>query len=298
MTSTLTPQLHPAHSIDEALDLLNAFGGDAEPLAGATWIMRAPLRRVPFRPAYVGIASIESLRRIEAAPDALRIGAAVTHHELASWLETRVSDDDWRALNGLRDAAAKSANPSVRAAATVGGNLGSRGFMAADLVPALIGLNADVVVASPEGAVSMPVEAFVRDGASLPAGHLMTEVVIPAAWVAAGTYSAHARLPLRKAGDYPVAIVSASLRIDTRGRIAAASIAVGAVEARPRRWPSLETALLGEELDADTAKAAARGCVGEFEGRDGVEAPGWYRLQVLPALVSRAVSAIQTRIGR
>jgi carbon-monoxide dehydrogenase medium subunit len=34
---------------------------------------------------------------------------------------------------------------------------------------------------------------------------------------------------------------------------------------------------------------------GDFKGRDGVEAPGWYRTKVLASLVRRAVTELQAQ---
>jgi carbon-monoxide dehydrogenase medium subunit len=47
--------------------------------------------------------------------------------------------------------------------------------------------------------------------------------------------------------------------------------------------------LKGLALDAQKAGTLAEAELGVFTGRDGVEAPGWYRVQVVPALVRRAV---------
>jgi carbon-monoxide dehydrogenase medium subunit len=63
------------------------------------------------------------------------------------------------------------------------------------------------------------------------------------------------------------------------------------VESSARRWPGLERKLVGHPLDPQKAGAFAEAELGAFTGRDGVEAPGWYRVQVLPALVRRAVDA-------
>ena len=68
-------------------------------------------------------------------------------------------------------------------------------------------------------------------------------------------------------------------------------IAVGSVEPSARRWERLEAALLGRPLDAAAAARTAAELADEFSGRDGVDAPGWYRVSVLPSLVRRAVSA-------
>ena len=49
----------------------------------------------------------------------------------------------------------------------------------------------------------------------------------------------------------------------------------------------------GAHLDPATAAATAAETVSDLHARDGVDAPGWYRLQVLPALVRRAVEDIR-----
>jgi carbon-monoxide dehydrogenase medium subunit len=57
----------------------------------------------------------------------------------------------------------------------------------------------------------------------------------------------------------------------------------------------LEADLLGKPLDPTRAadKAASHG--GVFRARDGIEAPGWYRVKVLPSLVRSAVRALQAQ---
>jgi aerobic carbon-monoxide dehydrogenase medium subunit len=99
-------------------------------------------------------------------------------------------------------------------------------------------------------------------------------------------------LPLRKAGDYPVAIVSMAVAIGPDGSVGDIRVAVGSVEASARRWPQLEEQLLGRPLDPARAYELAKACAGVFTGRESVEAPGWYRVQVLPTLVRRAAEAV------
>ena len=66
---------------------------------------------------------------------------------------------------------------------------------------------------------------------------------------------------------------------------------MGAVEAVARRWTELEDALIGDALDPRRAFDLAAGHAHIFSGREGIEAPGWYRVSVLPTLVRRAVEA-------
>ena len=258
-------------SIEEAVRALAAEPG-AVPLAGGTWIMRAGLRGEPASSGYVSLDRIAELREIHPGPP-LRLGAGVTHPALAAQLSGVPG------LAGLRDAAATSANPAVRQVATVGGALATAAFPASDLVPALLALDAQIALASPDGTSTEPLTTYVesrRDG-------LVTAITIPAT----PSRSAHARLTLRSAGDYPVAIVAAA---EVAGVL---RIAIGSVEAAPRRWTALEAALADATApDAGAAEAAAAALRDDLAPRDGVDAPGWYRAQVLPTLVRRAVAAL------
>ena len=275
--------LRPA-SIAEAVAAMSQ--DEAVPLAGASWVMRAALRGETLAGAYVALRGIADLRAVEIRENEVSIGAAVTHAELAASLE-RV-----RGCAGLAQAAAQAANPAVRRVATVGGNLCSVAFAASDLAPALIAAGAEVEIEDARGARRRPVEAFLAERAALPPGWLLTRVfVAPAARL-----SAHARLPLRKAGDYPVAIVSVSLERMEDGRARSARVAVGSVEPVARRWPTLEQALEGRPIDPGAAAGLARERARDFAGRDGVEAPGWYRAQVLPSLVRSAFQSLEAQV--
>jgi len=267
-------------SIAEAVTAISQ--DEAVPLAGATWVMRAGLRGETLASAYVALRDIAELREVEVRENEISIGAAITHAELAASLQ-RVCG-----CVGLAQAAAQAANPAVRRVATVGGNLCSVAFAASDLAPALVAAGAEVEIEDAHGAARRPVAAFLAERAAWPPGWLMTRVFAPRA----ARLSAHARLPLRKAGDYPVAIVSVSLERTRDGRARSARVAVGSVEPAARRWPALEQALEGRPIDPGAAADLARERTGDFAGRDGVEAPGWYRRQVLPSLVRSAFQSL------
>jgi carbon-monoxide dehydrogenase medium subunit len=121
----------------------------------------------------------------------------------------------------------------------------------------------------------------------------VTSVAIPLI----DAYTGHARLPLRRAGDYPAAIVSVALVPADDGTVLDARVAVGSVEPVPRRWPEVERRLVGEPADPAIAAAAATACAGTVVGRDAVDVPGWYRERVLPVLLARAVASALVSSG-
>lgn len=268
-----------ASSLDEALAARRA---GATVLAGGTWLMRSTRRGVDVPDSIVTLHTIPALSRIAIEPDRITLGASVTHAALAQGL---------RGVQGVEavvTAAESAANPAIRRAATLGGNLCTADFEAADLVPALLALDTTVELQSETGTVLLPFTEFLVNRRTLLATAILTRVRVARTVVA----SAHARLPLRRAGDYPVAIVSVAI-----GKDGAPRIAVGSVERVARRWSRLETAF-GSRIPAPREALALAEASNDFIGRDSVEADGWYRRQVLPALFARAVAALPSEAVR
>jgi carbon-monoxide dehydrogenase medium subunit len=281
MNTPSARSIYVARSLPAAIDALNEFGSAGAPFAGGTWIMRSPIRHELRKPHYVAIGKIAELTAIRIDTDVVEIGAAVTHAALASALA------DLPEFNVLATAAGRSANPAIRAMATVGGNLATSGFAAADCVPALLCLEAEVEISGGGDRMRIGMEHFLKIRPTPESGRLLTRIILPRR----DRKTAHARLPLRKSGDYPAAIVSLAMSFDAAARVQATRIAVGSVEPVARRWQRLESALVGRPLDPTQAAKVAAELADEFKGRDSVELPAWYRVSVLPNLVRRAAAA-------
>jgi len=281
MNTPSARSFYVARSLPAALDALDECGAAGAPFAGGTWIMRSPIRHEPHKRHYVAIGKIAELTAIRIDAESVEIGAAVTHAALASALATLPE------FNVLATAAGHSANPAIRAMATVGGNLSTSGFAAADCVPALLCLDAEVEISSRGDRIRIGLERFLKIRPTLEPGRLLTRIILPRS----DRKTAHARLPLRKSGDYPAAIVSLAVSLDAAARVQVVRIAVGSIEPVARRWERLEAALVGRPLDPARAAEIAAELANEFTGRDSVELPAWYRVKVLPSLVRRAATA-------
>lgn len=273
-----TPQRHVvfADSLDGAIE---ALARGASVMGGGTWMMRAERRGEPLPASVVLLDRIPALTEVMVTDRAVTLGAGLTHAAVASALK------GLSGLEGVVAAASGSANPAIRHAATLGGNLATADFPAADLAPALLVQGAEVELATGGGSRRLPLEAFLADRPTHLAHAILTRIHVPREAAA----SAHARLPLRKAGDYPVAIVSLA-RLSGGGW----RIAVGSVEPVARRWTALEAAIGDRPVSPDEGARLAAAHM-DFDGRDGVEAEGWYRVTVLPALVKRALDALEGR---
>ncbi len=152
-----------APNLADAVAALAERGPDGAPLAGATWIMRAPLRQEKHL-SYVAIGRIASLQDVSVSDHDVSIGACVTHAELALKLAAL---PDCRAL---ALAAGSAANPAVRQVATIGGNLCAANFAAADLIPAFLCLNAEIELLGPQGTERLPLRHFLDIRSNLAAG--------------------------------------------------------------------------------------------------------------------------------
>ncbi len=273
-------QLHMPSSLAEALEIQKRFGAKAEYFAGGTWIMRADLRQESEDRHYICLSKLYELDGILLSAEQISVGALVTHARIAEALSSLPDQA------ALARAAGKSANPAIRRMATIGGNICTSDFAAADLVPALICLSATVELLSVDGKRELPIEEFLHARQTFHG--ILTKVSVPRE----DRRSAHARLPLKKAGDYPACIVSVSAAVSSGNELIKPKIAIGSVEPTARRWKSLEEAIAGKAMRPETISALAKRYLDEFNGRDGLDAPGWYRTRVLPELVRRAFTDI------
>ncbi|GEL19746.1 FAD binding domain-containing protein [Pseudonocardia asaccharolytica] len=280
MSIVLTrPEVRHASSVEEAVGWLAELGAGAAPLAGGTWVMRAEQRGEPLTQTYVALGRVPELRAVTGT-DPVVVGALTTHTALAGLAGPP-------ALDALRQAAHHSAFPQVRNVATLGGNIGARGFVEADLVPALLALEARLVLAGPDGRATVDLTNYLADRDARPAGEIIVAAELP---VATTRRSGYARLTVRGGGEYAIASVAISVDAAADGTVTDARVAVGSVEPLARRCPAAEAALRGAPLSAVTARAAGAAAAAECSPRSGLDAPGWYRTAVLPGLFERAAT--------
>ena len=267
-----------AQSVPEALEALSDQDAGAFLVAGATWVMRAQGRHMPIARRFIALSNIPQLGLIAKNGSDVVIGCMVTHHVLAQALP------DIPALRALRQAAGGSANPGVRQVATIGGNICATDFAAADLVAAALCLDATVELQGVKGTQTLALADYLAVRAHRSGAEVLTRISIPMS----SACSAHARLTLRKAGDYPVVIVSMRAARRSDKTLCDVRIAVGSVEATARRWTSVERALEGQIPTPAELQGLAANHTAEFTPREDIGAPGWYRAEVLPHVLCSA----------
>ncbi|TKV57720.1 FAD-binding molybdopterin dehydrogenase [Nakamurella flava] len=270
-------------SMTDALRRAADLGRHGAFLAGGTWLMRD--RQPPS--TWVAVHRLSELRGGGTTEDHTRWGAMTTHSELG-----RVAGHP--ALRAVATAARTSAFPQVRAVATIGGNICARGFVEADLVPALLAVGARVQLHTVDGAETCPLEDHLGTAPDRDRPALLVTV---SAGHGRQRRSGYGRITVRGGGEYPLTAVAVSAELTTSAngvRATDVRFVVGAVEHQARRVAEAETALEGTDLGPEAGRSAAAAAAAALTARDDLYAPGWYRLAVLPTVVAAALADLHS----
>ena len=229
----------------------------------------------------VDITGIAELSGIEVTPEGWRIGSATP------WSLLRDADLP-AAFDGLRQAAAEIGSVQIQNAGTVGGNL-CNASPAADGMPALLTLDAEVELASVQGRRRLALANFVTGPrqTALQSGELMLAVHIPAT-AGAGT-STFVKLGARKYMVISIAMAAARVLI-LEGRVAEIAFAIGACGPVAKRLDALEKALLGRDVDEVREQISQALIAPDISPIDDIRADRAYRMDAALQMVQRAVS--------
>ncbi|MCE7029671.1 FAD binding domain-containing protein [Jiella avicenniae] len=174
------------------------------------------------------------------------------------------------------------ASPPVRNMASVAGNL----FAAqpyGDLAVALLALDAEVEIAGPKGKRQAPVSEIVKKGVA--ADEIVTALTFD---LPDGGSWFYAKTMRRNTNSAAIVCVAARVQVEG-GVVKSASIALGGAGPRPLRVPSVEAALVGKPLDAESVTAAAAKFEADCEPFTDAYASAWYRTRVIPVHIRRAL---------
>jgi xanthine dehydrogenase small subunit len=262
-------EFHRPASLADALRLLGERP-DAIVVAGCTdWGVEVNLRGAR-PPAVVAIDRLPELRGLEVTDAYVEIGAALSLSEIERRLD---------GLIPLLDAVfPQFASRLIRNSATIGGNLGT-GSPIGDTTPALLALDADVVLTGPDGDRTVALaEYFTGYRRSVRrADELIRAVRIP---LPLAPLTAFHKIAKRRFDDISSVAVAYALDV-TDGAVRSARIGVGGAAATPIRAVDTEAALTGRPWTAETVSAAADVLRREGTPMDDHRASAAYRAAML-----------------
>jgi CO/xanthine dehydrogenase FAD-binding subunit len=267
-------------TLDEAVSLLAAPGGQV--LAGGTDFYPALGERLP-RGLVVDITALGEIRGISVETGYIRIGG------LTTW------SDVTRAplpccFDALKAAAREVGSVQIQNRGTVAGNL-CNASPAADGVPPLLALDAEVELASAAGSRRMPLAQFLAGNRKTMrrADEILAAVVVPRRMEEAA--SAFLKLGARRYLVISISMVAVVMQADAAGRVAEAHVAVGSCSATAQRLGDLEKDLVGWTAAAGIGAAVRAEHLRILSPIDDVRATADYRRDASLTLVQRGLEA-------
>jgi carbon-monoxide dehydrogenase medium subunit len=276
-------ELHRPETVAEATQLLAALGPAARILAGGTELV------LMLQEGFIEAAHLVDLKRIAGLRDIrldepgglLVIGATARHDDIARNALVR---ERFPALAGV---AAVLANPRVRNAGTIGGNL-AFAEPHADPPALLVAAGGDVRLEAADGGRTEPFDGWIRGpfDPDLAEGELLTEIRIPLA--GAGTAFGYERF---KALERPSLTVAARIDLADDGSILGSRVVVGCLGSGPQRIGGAEAALHGARVgELEGLLPAVAEAVGhELEATTDPHGPEDYKRHLAGVLAGRAL---------
>ena len=238
-----------ASSVAEASELLKKYPG-AKLLAGGHSLIPLLKLRLASPPVVIDIGRVAELKGITVNDGTVRIGPLTTHAELAASVVIREH------CPALADAAARVGDPAVRNRGTIGGNV-AHADPASDLPTVLAAVGARMATTGPGGSRVHDVGSFFKGMMTTSLGDedVLAAIEVPVRQKGQGMAYAKFEHP---ASRYAVIGVAAAVTV-SGGTCTAAAVAVGGCVPQPVRASSVEKALTGQSLSAETiAKAASQ----------------------------------------
>lgn len=252
-------------------------------LAGGTDFYPARVGK-PIDDDILDLTALAELRGIERDGERLRIGALTTWSDVC-----RAALPRW--LRCVQSAAREVGGVQIQNTATVAGNL-CNASPAADGVPALLCLDAQVELASAAGRRIVPLEQFMLGSRKTArrADELVTAVLLPD-WGERAD-STFLKLGARRYLVISIAMLGIAIALDARGAIARCGIAVGACSPVARRLHDLERELIGQRLARGIGGVVRSQHLAPLTPIDDVRGTAAYRLDAVATLIRRGLEAL------
>ena len=282
--------LHVPEDLEGALALLAESDGQGGilPLAGGTNMIVDLRARTVAPSALVSIGKVSGMRGIEIAGGRVRMGGRTTVSDMLRSAELGA------VAPSLVESARLFGGQMVRNTATVAGNVCS-GSPAADLVPPLLVLDADVTLTSRSGSRTLALADFFHDYKQMErrSDELLTQVSWPVP--SATAVNLFYKLARRKGDAITVVGVAVAMDVEA-GTCRGVRIALGSVAAIVKRARAAEKMLEGVTLSSESIEAASRSAVAEVSPLDDVRASAGYRSHCVHVLTRRLLTQAWERL--
>jgi carbon-monoxide dehydrogenase medium subunit len=274
-----------ATSIDDALAKLKAANGAGKLIAGGHSLVPLMKLRLSEPKMLIDIARIPGLSGIRQQGDRIEIGAATTHHEVASSALLQ------SACPAIAEAAGEIGDLQVRNRGTIGGSL-AHADPAADYPGVMLAVDAEVHVKGIKGVRTIPANNFFL---GLFTVDLAPDEIITAVQFKPVKSAAYAKLHQRASH---FAIVGVAAAVDVKnGTIQSARIGLTGASSHATRLTNVEGALAGKAANDETIAAAAKiAGAGLDDINSDIHASEDYRRAMVAVFTERALKKALARV--
>lgn len=270
-------------SIEEILELLACHGDGCRVVAGGTDIIPALRQgRLAGVARLVDIRRCQELRGVKITGGGLWIGAATTLSEVVQSADVR---GQWALL---AEACSQIGSKQIRNLATVGGNV-ANASPAADSIPALLCLDAQISLLSLHGKRKLPLQSYLAERKTrsvAPAVDLVEGFTLP--YPLTNTKGRFVKVARRQAMAISRLSLAIAMHLDGN-TIDFARIVPGAMLAVPQHLERVEGYLVGRELTAEAGAEAARLAVDAVIAVTGRRPSFRYKIPVFEGLVRQVL---------
>lgn len=268
-------------TLKEALNLLAENKGKI--LAGGTDLI-LDLQRKEMPGTIVDIGGISDLQHIKETEDRVMLGSGVTFTQIESSPVIR------KYCLALSEAAGLVGSPQIRNQGTIGGNI-ANASPAADTVPAVVAMDGEVRVASVRGERIVRISDLLKGigKTDLAPDELILEISFKKI---SNFRSSFIKLGRRNALAISRMSSASGVKVDEKGSILEARIALGSVAPNPFRSLLVENVLVGKNIHDGIPEEAIQIAGKDVEERLGNRATAPYKKEAIKGVVRHALEKI------
>ena len=273
--------MFPYFRPDNLEDALSALSKHSRVvLAGGTDIFPANVGK-PIMDNVLDLTGIKELRKIQQTDEGFQLGALTTWTDI---LESQLPS----AFDGLKQAAKTIGGVQTQNAGTLCGNI-CNASPAADSVPNLLALEAEVKLQSVRETRMLPLEEFILGNRKIAKkeDELISGIFIP--HPAAKARSNFEKLGSRAYLVISIVMVGVVAELNEQDEILNLKIAVGSCSPVAQRLKLLEQEAVGQKLKSVKIVPAH---FESLEPIDDIRATASYRKEIIPELLKRAINGV------
>ncbi|VWX61813.1 Carbon-monoxide dehydrogenase medium subunit/2-furoyl-CoA dehydrogenase FAD binding subunit [Burkholderiales bacterium 8X] len=272
-----------AESLDHVLECLARHGMDAKAIAGGQSLVPMMAMRLARPAVLVDINCLPELKQVAIEPTHVAMGATTRQRD--------VEDDQalCSALPLVRQALRWVGHVQTRNRGTVGGSM-VHADPSAELPLAAKVLGATLRLRSQDGGERvLAADEFFLGPMFTAVGETecLVEIEWPV-WQGAGVVSAFDETAMRS-GDFAMASAACQLQVDADGICRRAAFGLGGVDGIPLSFPDLAAQLVGQRIDATSARELAHAAADRAEPGSDLHADADYRRHLGAVLLARTL---------